>query len=112
MDHELLLVDDDPTALRVLQATLGEAGFRCSGCTDPQAALIRVAESADIFVVLCDLYMPGMSGLEFTQALGNLQLPRPTPRVLLLTARPSMESAIEALRGGACDFLIKPVATG
>jgi DNA-binding MarR family transcriptional regulator len=43
--------------------------------------------------------------------LSETPLGRPTPRILLLTAQPSLESAIGALRGGACDFLVKPVST-
>src|SRR5579871_388800 len=109
MEHELLLVDDDPSALRVLEATLGSAGFACSVCSGAHAALERVLANERITVVLCDLYMPEMDGLQFTRSLGEIGLPRPAPRVLLLTARPSLYAAIEALRGGACDFLIKPV---
>jgi len=52
-----------------------------------------------------------MSGLQFAKALSETPLGRPTPRILLLTAQPSLESAIGALRGGACDFLVKPVST-
>jgi DNA-binding MarR family transcriptional regulator len=55
--------------------------------------------------------MPHMSGLQFVEALSELPLGRPTPRALLLTAQPSLESAIGALRKGACDFLVKPVST-
>jgi DNA-binding response OmpR family regulator len=53
--------------------------------------------------------MPHMSGLQFADALTTLGLNRPVPRVLLLTARPSVESAVGALRSGALDFLVKPV---
>jgi DNA-binding response OmpR family regulator len=53
--------------------------------------------------------MPHMSGLEFAEALSALVLNRPPPRVLFLTARPSLESAVGALRTGAYDFLVKPV---
>jgi DNA-binding MarR family transcriptional regulator len=55
--------------------------------------------------------MPHMSGLQFVEAMSELPLGRPTPRALLLTAQPSLESAIGALRKGACDFLVKPVST-
>jgi DNA-binding MarR family transcriptional regulator len=50
-----------------------------------------------------------MTGLQFADALGELELGRPAPRVLLLTARPSLESAVGALRRGAYDFLVKPI---
>jgi DNA-binding response OmpR family regulator len=68
-----------------------------------------VAAREEIAVVVSDLYMPHMSGLEFAEALGALALKRPAPRVLFLTARPSLETAVGALRSGAYDFLVKPV---
>jgi FixJ family two-component response regulator/DNA-binding MarR family transcriptional regulator len=110
MTEEILLLDDDLTSLTVLEAALGAAGFKCSICSDPQQALILVANRPEIAVVVTDLYMPHMSGLQFADALAALELGRPAPRVLLLTARPSLESAVGALRRGAYDFLVKPVS--
>jgi DNA-binding response OmpR family regulator len=111
MKEEILLLDDDLTTLTVLERALGGAGFNCSTSSDPKQALAIVAARDQIAVVVTDLYMPHMSGLEFAQALRETALGRPTPRVLLLTAQPSLESAIGALRGGAYDFLVKPVST-
>jgi DNA-binding response OmpR family regulator len=111
MNEEILLLDDDLTTLTVLERALGGAGFNCCVSSDPKQALSVVAGKDEIVVVVTDLYMPHMSGLQFAQALSALELGRPTPRVLLLTAQPSLESAIGALRGGACDFLVKPVST-
>jgi FixJ family two-component response regulator/DNA-binding MarR family transcriptional regulator len=110
MTEEILLLDDDLTTLAVLEAALGNAGFKCSVCSDPQQALALVASRPEIAVVVSDLYMPHMSGLQFAEALSALDLGRPTPRVLLLTARPSLESAVGAIRRGAYDFLVKPVS--
>jgi CheY-like chemotaxis protein/DNA-binding MarR family transcriptional regulator len=109
MTEEILLLDDDLTTLAVLEEALGKAGFKCNLCSDPQQALGVVQKRPDIAVVVSDLYMPHMNGLEFADALSKLDLGRPTPRVLLLTARPSLESAVGALRTGAYDFLVKPV---
>jgi DNA-binding response OmpR family regulator len=111
MKEEILLLDDDLTTLTVLERALGGSGFNCSVSSDPKQALTVVAARDEIAVVVTDLYMPHMSGLQFAQALSETPLGRPTPRVLLLTAQPSLESAIGALRGGACDFLVKPVST-
>jgi CheY-like chemotaxis protein/DNA-binding MarR family transcriptional regulator len=110
MTEEILLLDDDLTTLAVLEAALGNAGFQCSVCSDPQQALTLVKSRPEIAVVVSDLYMPHMSGLQFADALSALDLGRPTPRVLVLTARPSLESAVGALRRGAYDFLVKPVS--
>jgi DNA-binding response OmpR family regulator len=107
--EEILLLDDDLTTLTFLESVLTGAGFKCSVCGDPEQALSIVAAREEIAVVVSDLYMPHMSGLQFADALGALTLGRPVPRVLLLTARPSLESAVGALRRGAYDFLVKPV---
>ena len=101
MTEEVLLLDDDLTTLTFLEGVLSGAGFKCSVSGDPQQALATVAAREEIAVVVSDLYMPHMSGLEFADALTTLGLNRPVPRVLLLTARPSLESAVGALRSGA-----------
>ncbi len=110
MNEVTLLLDDDLTALTVLERALKGAGLNCVSSSDPKEALSIVAATDEIAVVVTDLYMPHMNGLEFAQALSGMSLGRPTPRILLLTAQPSLESAIGALRGGACDFLVKPVS--
>jgi FixJ family two-component response regulator/DNA-binding MarR family transcriptional regulator len=109
MTEEVLLLDDDLTTLTFLEGVLTSAGFKCSSSGDPQQALATIAARQEIAVVVSDLYMPHMSGLEFADALGALSLNRPAPRVLLLTARPSLESAVGAIRSGALDFLVKPI---
>jgi len=111
MKEVILLLDDDLTTLTVLERALGGAGFNCCSSSDPKQALSIVPAKDENAVVVTDLYMPHMNGLQFAQALTETPLGRPTPRVLLLTAQPSLESAIGALRGGACDFLVKPVST-
>jgi FixJ family two-component response regulator/DNA-binding MarR family transcriptional regulator len=109
MTEEVLLLDDDLTTLTFLEGVLTGAGFKCSSSGDPQQALATIAARDEIAVVVSDLYMPHMSGLQFADALGALELNRPPPRVLLLTARPSLESAVGALRSGLLDFLVKPI---
>jgi DNA-binding response OmpR family regulator len=111
MKEVILLLDDDLTTLTVLERSLTGAGFNCISSSDPTQALTIVGTKTEIAVVVTDLYMPHMSGLQFAKALSETPLGRPTPRILLLTAQPSLESAIGALRGGACDFLVKPIST-
>jgi DNA-binding response OmpR family regulator/DNA-binding MarR family transcriptional regulator len=106
---EVLLLDDDPAMLVFLEGILSHAGYICHIQTDPQAALSQVASRQEIGLVLSDVYMPGLTGLQFINRLHGLRLGRPAPPVLLLTAQPSVESAIDALRLGAEDFLLKPV---
>jgi CheY-like chemotaxis protein/DNA-binding MarR family transcriptional regulator len=106
---EVLLLDDDPAMLVFLESILSHAGYICHIQTDPQAALSQVASRQEIGLVLSDVYMPGLTGLQFINRLHGLRLGWPAPPVLLLTAQPSVESAIDALRLGAEDFLLKPV---
>lgn len=107
--EEVLLLDDDPAMLVFLEGILTGAGYPCRTETNPEAALSHVASSADIGLVLSDVCMPGLTGLQFIDRLHALRLDRPPPRVLLLTGHPSLEAAIDALRLGAQDFLLKPV---
>jgi DNA-binding response OmpR family regulator len=109
---EVLLLDDDPAMLVFLEDILSPAGYTCHAQTDPKAALSQVASRKEIGLVLSDVYMPGLTGLQFINRLHGLRLNRPVPPVLLLTAQPSVESAIDALRLGAEDFLLKPVRPG
>lgn len=106
---EVLLLDDDPAMLVFLEGILTDAGYTCLTETDPEAALSQVASRQQIGLVLSDVYMPGLTGLQFIDRLRALPLNRATPRVLLLTAQPSLEAAIDALRLGAEDFLLKPI---
>ena len=107
--NEVLLLDDDPAMLVFLEGILTSAGYVCGTETDPQAALVRVAARREIGLVLSDVCMPGLNGLQFIDRLHALPLAWPAPRVLLLTGHPSLEAAIDALRLGAQDFLVKPV---
>src|SRR3569833_2488703 len=106
---EVLLLDDDPAMLVFLEEILSPAGYICHAQTDPLVVLFLVSAHQEIGLVLSDVYMPGLTGLQFINRLHGLPLGRPAPPVLLLTAQPSIESAIDALRLGAEDFLLKPV---
>lgn len=107
--EEVLLLDDDPAMLVFLEGILSGAGYLCRTETNPEAALSQVASNADIGLVLSDVCMPGLTGLQFIDRMHALRLDRPPPRVLLLTGHPSLEAAIDALRLGAQDFLLKPI---
>lgn len=109
MKGEVLILDDDATVLEILSATLNTGGYRCHTIDKPEGALSMIVTNEAISVVLSDIYMPGMTGFEFVDRLSAQRLNRPCPRVLLLTAQPSLQSAVDALRLGVCDFLTKPV---
>jgi DNA-binding response OmpR family regulator len=112
MSEEILLLDDDPATLSFLEGVLTGAGFVCSTVSDPAQALLAVRARPQIALVVSDIYMPGLTGLQFVDQLNSLTLDWRPPAVLLLTAHPTLESAVDALRLGACDFLTKPVRPG
>lgn len=109
MKGEVLLLDDDAAMLNILEGVLASAGYRCHTATNAEQALSMVVANPAISVVLSDIYMPGMTGFQFVDRINAQPLNAPAPRVLLLTAQPSIQTAVEALRLGVCDFLTKPV---
>ena len=100
----LLFVDDDPKAGELLQRFCQGTNYRCESFRDPVEALGHFGRSgAD--VVVTDLRMPGMDGLELLARIRDLDSEVP---VIIVTAYSRLEHAIEALRQGASDFLKKP----
>lgn len=106
---ELVVVDDDPTVLNILSGTLRGAGYRCHATNDPDEAIRLSIDNEAVSVILSDIYMPSMTGFELMDRLSAQPLNRPCPRFLLLTAQPSLQSVVDALRLGVCDFLTKPI---
>jgi two-component system response regulator MprA len=100
----VLLVDDDPRILRMLERTLGAEGYAIAAVADGGAALARVERSLPDLIVL-DVAMPGLDGLAVTRRLRAKRLPVP---ILLLTARDALEDRVAGLDAGADDYLVKP----
>ncbi|MBS1834551.1 MAG: sigma-54-dependent Fis family transcriptional regulator [Acidobacteria bacterium] len=101
----LLSVDDDPLSLELISHALEQPGLRILTCNSPLRAL-DIARDEHPQIVLLDLMMPGMSGLELLKQLVAMD---PTVDVILLTAHYSTEAAVEAIQYGACDYLNKPL---
>ena len=102
----ILVVDDDPVAIAVLTRILaGQGGFDVSPARDPVTAL-DLAGTEEFDLVLTDVEMPGMSGLEL---LAALRKQAPGLPVAVITAHPSMGRAVQALRNHADEFLDKTV---
>src|SRR5512136_3022570 len=102
----VLIVDDDPKLLKMLQRTLAYEGFRVLSATNGNEALAQVQAHRPDAVVL-DWLMPGLDGigvLERLRATGDKTL------VLMLTARDAVEHRVEGLESGADDYLVKPFA--
>ena len=100
----VLIVDDEPGLCDVLTISLKRAGFEASAETNPVRALERV--KADGFdVVVQDLKMPEMDGLELLQGIKRIA---PETIVIIMTAFSDWDRAVEAMRHGAYDYLRKP----
>jgi DNA-binding NtrC family response regulator len=102
----VLAVDDEPQVLELITTALSEQGIEVLTSTDPEEALELVRRRRPA-IVLSDLMMPKMSGMELLERILNVA---PDTEVVLMTAYYSTESAVEAIKKGACDYLNKPVA--
>lgn len=105
MSLRVLLVDDDERVRASIAETLGEEGADVAQADSAEAALSRVA-AFDPDVVLSDIRMPGLSGLEL---LTKVRAARPGTAVVLMTAFDDMPTVARAMREGAADFLVKPI---
>jgi DNA-binding NtrC family response regulator len=101
----VLVVDDDASMCDMLVSDLGEHGFTVTARTSAKAALEAVAPGA-FDAVVTDLNMPGMNGLELCRAIAGED---PEVPVIVITAFGSIETAVAAIRGGAYDFVTKPL---
>lgn len=104
MKPNILVVDDEPVARQSLSDILKLEGFAVNSAPNGQAAVEYVRTHA-VDVMIVDLRMPGMDGLEVIQVLNQLS---PDTEVILLTAFGSTETAIQALRLRIHDYLLKP----
>ncbi len=100
----ILVVDDEASARYTLTEILRLEGYEVDDAPNGKLALQRLAQK-DYDVVLLDIIMPELSGLEVLAQLDNVA---PDVEVILLTAHSSVDSAIAALRHGAADYLLKP----
>jgi two-component system response regulator MprA len=103
-EASVLLVDDDPRILRMLERTLGAEGYDVAAVPDGGAALASVERSVPDLIVL-DVAMPGLDGLAVTRRVRGKRLAVP---ILLLTARDALEDRVAGLDAGADDYLVKP----
>jgi DNA-binding NtrC family response regulator len=101
----VLVVDDEKHQRESLQMILEDEGYKVTVAADGREALARAAEARPE-VVLTDLKMPGLSGMDVTRSLHEGPLP---PKVILITAHGSVERAREAHKLGAFDYMSKPV---
>ena len=104
--ERVLVADDDPLSREFLQEALGALQMEAVGAADGEEAISRLWEGG-FDLVVTDLKMPRADGLQVLEAARSLQPPVP---VVLITAFGTVEVAVEAMRGGAEDFLVKPAS--
>ena len=104
----ILIVDDDPAQRRILEEAVKSFGHTCQSVEDGEQALAALtgAESPDFDLMLLDLVMPGLDGMGVLDRLRN---DASAPPVIVQTSSGSMDTAINAMRAGASDFVVKPV---
>ena len=102
--NKVLVVDDDPFALRSIAKVLGGESYQVMTAASGSEAL-ELLKQDSFDLVLTDLKMPEVDGLEVLRRTREIA---PQAVVLILTGYASVESAIEALREGAYDYLVKP----
>jgi len=103
--ESILIADDEPGVRESLAEVLRDAGYSVATATDGTAAL-TVLEERDFAVIVTDLRMPGADGLAVLRRARELS---PQTVVLVMTAHGTIETAVDALRAGAADYLLKPV---
>ena len=100
----VLVVDDEPTVCSVLQDELGELGYLCSSVFTGDDALTKL-KTSKYNAVLLDIRLPGMSGME---VLREIWLNHMGVATIMITAVSETDTAIEAMRYGATDYIVKP----
>ncbi len=103
---KILIVDDDPKLLAMLQRTLTYEGFFVVTASDGRAGLQQIAAQHPDLVVL-DWLMPQMNGIEVVK---HLRQQNDATLILMLTARDAVEDRVQGLEHGADDYLVKPFA--
>ena len=109
MNEKILIIDHEPDILKALETILTKEGYQVRSASGGEEA-IGVLKSEAFDLVIMDIRMPGMDGLEFMRQVKKLC---DDMEVIVLTGSASIQNAVRALRdGGAFDFLMKPLENG
>ena len=109
MAKRVLIVDDDPAQRRILEETVKRFGFetKAANCGQQALDLLEKGDNGGISLVILDLVMPDIDGME---VLDRLKAKSGIPPIIVQTAHGSIDIAIQAMRAGATDFVIKPAS--
>ena len=104
--HPILVVDDEPIVRESIRDWLLDAGYKVATAESGEEALDMVKKQ-DYGIVVLDVRLPGKTGIS---VLKDLKAVKPAIRSIIITAYPSTELAAEAMKLGAVDYMIKPIA--
>jgi FixJ family two-component response regulator len=107
--ESVFLVDDEPSVRRALTRLLRGAGFEVASFASSQDLLAALEPEAGPGCVVADLRMPGLSGLQLQDELRRRGIELP---IVFISGDADVESGVQAMKGGAVDFLEKPISEG
>jgi DNA-binding NtrC family response regulator len=107
MAKTVLVVDDDPTQRRLIQAVLEREGFAVAHAESGDAAIAHLTSGASVDVIMLDMVMPGISGQETLVEMRARSFNQP---VIVVTATGGVDTIVAAMQAGATDFFVKPAA--
>lgn len=102
--EQILVIDDEPSVVSALKHLLEEAQYQVTTCSDAHEALTKL-EATEFALILCDLKMPAMTGIDFLRELRARGL---KPCVVMMSAYGGSDTVLECVRLGATDFVAKP----
>ncbi|KPW62234.1 response regulator transcription factor [Pseudomonas cannabina] len=106
---KVLVVDDQPLVVEELSEYLESNDFHCVRCHSSLEAIEQFSHDSSIGIVLCDLEMPGMNGIEMVEAMKQIGGKTHLFEAIMLTGRAEKKDVIKALRAGIADYYQKPV---
>jgi len=104
MSDKILVVDDDPLIRKMLSTALKKSGYEVTAVEDAEEAL-RIFSANSIDLVLLDIVMPKIDGLEL---LSLLKKKREDLIIIMMTGYPKIETSVQAIKNGAYDYITKP----
>ena len=105
MAERLLIVEDEDTLCKSLQRVLQREGYEVDIADSAESAFILL-EHGSYDLIITDIILPGISGIEL---LTKYRKTNPAQKVMVMTAYASLTTAMESIKAGACDFLVKPL---
>ena len=109
MSAKVMVVDDEPEVVRLLEVILNRAGFAVlKAGSGPECLMLLRQQDPD--VIILDNMMPGMTGVEVLKSLHSMYKDITQPPVIFLSAKGGMDAMVEGLQAGAYKYLVKPTS--